>query len=101
MVYGGQGVRRFPYRLSGAQRYNDWAANQPVLRRLQADYWLTGLYTHPAQAPSVPLGFRPLPNPPPDDLRNATLTASGGFLVVYYEVWENLRVIRLLGLIDL
>lgn len=94
-VFGWQADRRSSFRLLGAKRYKEWAERQPADVRLSVESWLLGLYWAPWQAPSRPV--RDPSSVPPEDLRRAELAVeSGNQVTVIYDVWENLRVVRLL-----
>jgi hypothetical protein len=62
---------------------------------LEAQFWISGLYWKPYQAPSVPLE-RPSVGPP-DDVRRAALQIQGlPPVTIDYDVWDDLGVVRLL-----
>ena len=84
-----------PYRLSGGTRFSAWADHQSEVVRLEAQFWISGLYWKPYQAPSVPLE-RPIVGPP-DDVRRAVLQIQGlPPVTIDYDVWDDLGVVRLI-----
>ena len=94
-VFGGRPDLVPPYIVSGGRRFSDWADQQPEITRLEAQFWISGLYWKPYQAPSVPLE-RPS-TAPPDDVRRAVLQIQGlPPVTTDYDVWDDLGVVRLL-----
>lgn len=84
-----------PYRVVGGTRFDGWAKDQHEVLQLELRFWTSGLYWKPWQAPSIPLGEPG--HGPPDDVRRAVITIDGfPSVVVDYDVWEDLGVVRLL-----